>query len=92
MSGIIDYQFLKYVAIGAWTLLGACRLHYTYNSGFRSREDPKYYYTTDIGFMFTGATIHLTLGYLMTVCPPATVFIVVNELYNLEDYLRGRND
>lgn len=92
MAGIIDYQFLKYMAIGVWTILGAYRGHYTYNTGFRSREDPKYYYISDIGFMLIGANVHLVLGYLMTIYPPATVFIGVNELYNLEDCLRGRSE
>jgi hypothetical protein len=92
MAGIIDYQFLKYLAIGAWTLLGAYRGHTTYISGFRNREDPKYYYTNNIGFMFIGATIHASLGHLMSICPPATIFIGVTEIYNLEDWIRGRND
>ena len=91
MSEIIDYQNLKYLATGAWILLGAYRGHVSYLSGFCSRADPNYYYTTDVGYTIAGANIHMFLGGLMTIFPPSVVVIGVTELYNLENLLRGRN-
>lgn len=91
MSSLFNYETLKIFAAGAWVLIGAYRGHVTYVSSLSSHSDQKYYYLTDMGYAITGAHIYMALGWLMTIFPPATVFIGITELYNLEDCLRGRS-